>query len=373
MNRMTSHGQAIRSIFGRSRVTHFMRQLQLSAGNRHRSIVLLSTILHKGSNSYMIDTRAWLMLVSSVSGENRTARMRIWRALRASGAGALRDGVYVLPNGDVARGVFQEQAEEVIAAGGTAHILFFDSKSDAQQGELAGLFDRSADYAALFKQLDQFKAGLAKLDDVEARRQIAALRRDVAALVAGDFFPDASRGQVEAALTDAEAALNARFSPDEPHATQGQVPRRERALYRGRTWATRARPWIDRVASAWLIRRFIDPKATFVWLRTPKECPKIAVGFDFDGAEFTHIGARVTFEVLAASFGLESDRAITRLGRMVHYLDVGGIPVPEAAGFAAIMAGARAEQPDDDKLLKNICGVLDSLYAAYLETPGESI
>jgi hypothetical protein len=105
-------------------------------------------------------------------------------------------------------------------------------------------------------------------------------------------------------------------------------------------------------------------------LKKPKDCPKTALGFDFDGAEFTHIGARVTFEVLAASFGLDNDRAIARLGALVHYLDVGGIPVPEAAGFAAIMAGARAQQANDDKLLQSMRAVLDALYTSYSQLPG---
>ncbi|HEX3124330.1 MAG TPA: chromate resistance protein ChrB domain-containing protein [Rhodanobacteraceae bacterium] len=318
----------------------------------------------------MSDSRAWLMLVNSVSGENKTARMRIWRALKASGAAALRDGVYVLPRSDGARTLFAGQAEEVVAAGGTAHILALDGEDEAQQGTLVRLFDRGADYEKLFARLDAFNSTIARFDEVEARRQAAALRREVAALVAIDFFPGAARHQVESVLADCEAALNARFSPDEPHPAKGAIAPRDRTRYRGRTWATRQHPWIDRVASAWLIRRFIDPKAKFLWLKRPKDCPKSAVGFDFDGAEFTHVGARVTFEVLAASFGLDKDRAIARIGAMVHYLDVGGIVVPEAAGFAAIMAGARAQQPDDDKLLKGISAVLDALYAGYKELPG---
>jgi hypothetical protein len=320
----------------------------------------------------MSEVPAWLMLINSVSGENKTARMRIWRALKSSGAGALRDGVYVLPNSKSARAVFQEQAEEVVAAGGAAHILPFDSHDAAQQREFARLFDRGAEYAELFARLASLKAGMAKLDEVEARRQAAALRRDMAALSAIDFFPGPARSQVESALTDAEAALNARFSPDEPHAARGTIPKRERTRYRGRAWATRRHLWIDRVASAWLIRRFIDPKAKFVWLKKTGDCPKTAVGFDFDGAEFTHVGARVTFEVLAASFGLDIDRAIARLGALVHCLDIGGVPVPEAAGFAAIMAGARAQQADDDKLLQGMSAVLDALYASYAEPAADA-
>ena len=309
----------------------------------------------------------WLMLVNSVSGENKTARMRIYRALKASGAAALRDGVYVLPKSDAARAVFAEQVEKVVAIGGSAQILSFDSENETQERGLVKQFDRDADYAQLFTKLHTFKTDAAQLDEVEARRDLATLRRDVAVLAAIDFFPGASRRQVESTLADAEAALNARFSPDEPHAAKGIIPKREKAGYRARTWATRHRPWVDRVASAWLIRRFIDPKAKFLWLKKPKDCPKSALGFDFDGAEFSHLGARVTFEVLAASFGLDKDRALARVGAMVHYLDVGGIPVPEAAGFATIMAGAHTRQASDDKLLQIMETVLDSLYAGYSE------
>lgn len=319
----------------------------------------------------MTQFRTWLMLVNSVSGENKTARMRLWRALKASGAAALRHGVYILPKTDSARTLFAAQAEEVVAAGGSAHIFSFESEDAAQQRGLVRRFDRAANYAELFAEVQALKAAMAHLGEGEARRRLVALRRDVAALSAIDFFPGAARRQLESALTDVEAALNARFAPDEPHPARGTVPVREKARYRGRIWATRQRPWIDRVACAWLIRRFIDPKARFVWLNKPKDCPKAAVGFDFDGAEFSHLGARVTFEVLVASFGLGKDRGLARLGALVHYLDIGGIAVPEAAGFAAIMAGARAQQANDDKLLQSISAVLDALYASYLEPSGE--
>lgn len=309
----------------------------------------------------------WLMLVSSLPGQTQTSRMRVWRALKAAGAGALRDGVYVLPQTDSARAVFDEQAAEVVAAKGDAQVIVFASRDEAQQQTLVSLFDRSDEYRALFGQLDALQGQLATLDEIEARRELAMLRRDLAGLMEIDFFPGPSRQQVESALADAENALNARYAPDEPHAQRGAVPRCDPAQYRGCLWATREHLWIDRVASAWLIRRFIDKKAKFAWLKTVKSCPKKAVGFDFDGATFTHRGARVTFEVLLASFGLGNDRGLARLGAMVHYLDVGGVSVPEAAGFAAIMAGARATQPDDDTLLKTITPVLDSLYATYAQ------
>ena len=309
----------------------------------------------------------WLMLVSSLPGQTQTARMRVWRALKAAGAGALRDGVYVLPQADNARTVFNEQAAEVIAAKGAAQVITFDSHDETQQRALVALFDRSTEYRELFGQLNVLQATRPMLDEAEARRKLAVLRRDVAALTEVDFFPGPSRRQVESALADAETVLNARYSPDEPHALRGTVPGCDPAQYRRRLWATREHLWIDRVASVWLIRRFIDRKAKFVWLKTPRSCPKNAVGFDFDGAAFTHRGARVTFEVLLASFGLGDDRGLARLAMLVHYLDVGGVPVPEAAGFAAIMTGARTTQAGDDALLRSIGPVLDSLYAAYAQ------
>ena len=119
------------------------------------------------------------------------------------------------------------------------------------------------------------------------------------------------------------------------------------------------------MASAWLIRRFIDRKAKFIWLDNPKKCPKSALGFDFDGATFSHVDGRVTYEVLAASFGLESDPALRRIGAIVHCLDVGGIPVAEAAGIEALLAGLRAAAADDDKLLTEAGRVFDGLYANF--------
>lgn len=313
----------------------------------------------------MIDPNSWLMLLSSLPGETKTARMRIWRALKSSGAGTLRDGASLLPASDRARAAFELRAAEIIAAGGSAHILAFAATDSTQEQEFVRLFDRSAEYADLLGRLRAFKVGVAGNSEVDVRRQLAGLRRDFAALATIDYFPGIAQQQVEDALADGDAAINARFSADEPQALAGGARRCSNADYRGRTWATRERMWIDRVASAWLIRRFIDPEATFVWLKRPQDCPKSALGFDFEGAEFTHIGARVTFEVLASAFALDNDPAIARMGGLIHYLDVGGIAMPEAAGLAAIAAGARARSVDDDQFLKDMGGVLDALHAGF--------
>lgn len=316
-----------------------------------------------------VQSATWLLLITNLPGRNPTLRMRLWRALKATGAGPLRDGVYVLPISETSRRAFEEQATEIKGAGGTAHIVCFEADSPHQQAAFMGLFDRTAEYQEVNRSLEALKRAFPKLKENEARQRLAALRRDIATIVARDFFPTASREQMEGALADAEMALNARFSPDEPRSAAHQIHRRDDTAYRGRTWATREHLWIDRMASAWLIRRFIDPQARFLWLKRVKDCPKRAVGFDFDGAEFTHVGTKVTFEVLVASFALEHDEALTRLGALVHHLDVGGIPTAEGPGFAAVMAGARALQPNDDALLEVMTPVLDSLYKTYSSTP----
>jgi hypothetical protein len=311
---------------------------------------------------------AWLLLVTNLPGRNPRLRMRTWRALRAAGAGLLRDGAYLLPSGEHSRQVLEEQGAEIKAAGGLVQILCFDAESAGQSAEFMALFDRSDDYAEAIQRLALLPAEFVKLTEPEARQRLAGFAREVAAIAARDFFPGESRKQMERALADAETALNARFAPDEPHAAHRTIRPRDRKDYRGRIWATRQHLWVDRVASAWLIRRFIDPKARFVWVKRPKDCPKAAIGFDFDGAEFTHVGSRVTFEVLLRSFNLEQDAGLTRLGALVHHLDGGGIPIAEGPGFATIMAGACSLQRDDDDLLKAMIPVLDNLYAGYAGT-----
>lgn len=199
----------------------------------------------------------------------------------------------------------------------------------------------------------------------ELARLQRKLQREFDALRAIDFFPDDASLDAEAAWLDFNQRIQRLLSPDEPQEADGDVPRLDIAAYQGRTWATRKRLWVDRVASAWLIRRFIDREAHFQWLAKPSDCPKRALGFDFDGASFTHVGDRVTFETLLASFGLEDDPALMRLGAMVHTLDVGGEPVPEAGGFEAVLSGARERLADDDALLAEMSTVLDSLYAHF--------
>lgn len=306
----------------------------------------------------------WLLLVTNLPGRKQALRMRVWRALKAAGAGMLRDGVYLLPTSEPARRLLDEKAAEIQEGGGSAQVLPLASEP-TQQAAFEALFDRRAEYAALLQHVAAFRRSLRKTAEPEARRQLAALKRDASNLGAIDFFPSDGKDALEQSLTGAEQDFTAKFSPDEPHSAQQKVSRRTVRDYQGRIWGTRQRLWVDRVCSAWLIRRFIDSKATFVWLAKPSDLPRGAVGFDFDGAEFTHVGERVTFEVLLASFGLDRDDALQRIGTLVHGLDVGGVSAPEAPGFTAILAGARSKAADEDALIKAMFPVLDLLYSGY--------
>lgn len=306
----------------------------------------------------------WLSLITSLPTENATARMRAWRALKASGAAVLRDGVYLMPEREACRNTLDAVATDILGAGGTVFVLRVEEPDGAA---FVSLFDRREDYAVLLADISKAHAGLAAETAADTLKQARKLRKTFAGLAEIDFFPGEARRQAEAALQDLEQQAGWALSPDEPHAVAGTIPQLPLGLYLGRTWATRRRPWVDRLASAWLIRRFIDPQAHLLWLDDPAERtppPAGALGYDYDGAEFTHVGPLVTFEVLAIRFGLEADPALQRIARAVHLLDVGGIPMPEAPGLEAVLAGLRVVHTDDDSLVMAAAAVFDALHAA---------
>ena len=307
----------------------------------------------------------WLLLVASLPTTCATARMRIWRALKALGCAALRDGAYLLPEQLSHAQALTALANETILEGGQAWVLTVSAGTPEEASAFTALFDRTEEHATFFNDLMAARMTLASQLPNEVNRAVRKFTRDLKALITTDFFPGEARLRTQAAWADFLEAANTVLSPGEPQASEGPIPRCDMAAYQGRTWATRNKLWVDRVASAWLIQRFIDPQARFIWLSQPRDCPQDALGFDFDGAAFTHVGDKVTFEVLMVSFALEADRGLPRLARMVHALDVGGPPAGEAVGFEAILKGASQRLPDDDALLQEIGSVLDSLHAHF--------
>ena len=306
-----------------------------------------------------------LALILSMPTETATARQRAWRGLKSSGAAVLRDGVYLMPEREDCRTTLNNLAGDVREAGGVAHVLRVEEPYGA---DFAALFDRSDDFASLLADVDRARQELASETVQDVLRQARKLRKSFGTLAAIDFFPGDPQHQAESALRDLELACARALSPDEPQETTALIPCLRKEDYLGRTWATRARPWVDRLASAWLIRRFIDPHASLIWLASPGDCPADALSFDFDGAAFSHVDGRVTFEVLAACFSL-SEPSIVRFGQLVHFLDVGGPQPPEAAGVEAVLAGLRNLLSDDDQLLAAASTVFDGLWAMFERDP----
>jgi hypothetical protein len=277
----------------------------------------------------------------------------------------LRDGAYVVPDRPELASAFQELEREVVGSGGSAYVFRIQGQTDDEDAKLRALFDRSEEYAELIESADALLMKIGHQTEGEARRAIRQLRRDTAALDAIDYFGSRRRDRMHAVLQELDSLVVRTFSPDEPHAVQTSIEPRERGAFQRRRWATRRGLWVDRIASAWLIRRFIDDEPTFVWLEDTNRVPDDAVGFDFDGATFTHVDGLTTFEVFVVAFDLGEDRGLSRIGAVVHYLDVGGATVPEAAGFEAILSGMRESCPDDDQLLERMTSVLDALYESF--------
>ena len=301
------------------------------------------------------------ILIVTLPTQPSAVRLRIWRSLKALGCVALRDGAYLLPLEQA--GALEELAAEVLQHGGTASVLTLSPRDDRQRLELLAQFDRGEAFVAWQQTARALLGELESLTETEARRRARAVADALQTLQRIDYYPGLAAEQAQAELALLRRALDLRFSRGEPQGIQGDVPRLDAVKFQHKRWATRARPWVDRLACAWLIRRFIDPDAKFVWLSDPARAPRGAVGFDFDGARFTHVGNRVTFEVLLTSFGLDQDPRLLSIATAVHYLDAGGIPVPQAAGLEAVLAGLRELHTHDDDLVQAAAAMFDALYA----------
>ena len=306
----------------------------------------------------------WLVLTATLPTTPSGLRVRVWRALKATGAGTLREGVYLLPEAAPTAPALWDLARTIVAAGADAHLLVVPARDEAQAQAFAALFDRSAACAALLQAIQAVRASLHTATAVQLRKQLRAVAQQWQGLQGIDFFPGPHSQQVADALAALRRAVALQLSPDEPAPTQAAIAARSVADFQGRTWATRQRPWVDRLATAWLVQRFVDRAPRFVWLAEPAQCPASALGYDFDGATFTHVGDQVTFEVVAHSFGLLGDPALRRLAALVHAIDIGGAPVDEAAGVELLVRGLQARHADDDALLAAATTLFDAVYAA---------
>ncbi|MEJ5989360.1 chromate resistance protein ChrB domain-containing protein [Ramlibacter sp. PS3R-8] len=306
----------------------------------------------------------WLILTATLPTSPSGLRVRVWRALKATGAGTLREGVYVLPESAPAAASLRDLAHTIAEAGAESHLLEVRARDQAQEAAFRALFDRSDAYAELLQAVKEARKAMARATEAQLRKTLRALEQQLQQVQDSDFFPGKEAARAVDALASLRREVELHLSPDEPSPTAAAIASLSVAQYQGRTWATRKRPWVDRLATAWLVWRFVDKSPKFLWLSDPKKCPKSAIGYDFDGATFTHVGELVTFEVVARSFGLDADAAVARIAQLVHSIDVGGIPLDEAPGLELMVRGLQAQHADDDDLLQAAFGLFDTLHAA---------
>jgi hypothetical protein len=308
----------------------------------------------------------WLALVANLPTEDPAARMRMLRTLESLGAAVMREGVYLLPATPAARQGLERLAEYIAKSAGMAQVLRVAAGAGGQEQRFRGLFDRSARYGELIKNVEALRLAFGVSDPGAISRVLQKQRREFEAISALDFFPTEMRERAARSLAEGEAAVRALLFPAQAGGAAKPV---ERLL--GRQWATCKPLWADRLACAWLVRRFVDPEATFAWLRAGESAPASSVGFGFEGARFANVGGRVTFEEMLTQLDLAKNPALGRIGAIVHFLEAGGAPVPEAAGVQTLLQGATRRAASDDDLLLEAEKTFDLLYDAYFESPGE--
>jgi hypothetical protein len=309
---------------------------------------------------------SWLLLMHQLPPQPAYFRVKIWRRLQAMGAVAVKGAVYALPLDEQTQEDFRWLVQEITAGGGEAALCearFIDGLSDQQ---VRALFDaaRDADYDALAKEAgalaDEFAAQPEKLG--ESQRQLARLRRQLTQVVGIDFFGANGRQAAEAALAAVEARL---AQPElEGRAEDSMIEEEGLRGLHGRTWVTREGVHVDRIASAWLIRNFIDPEASFKFVPSKGYVPQEGeLRFDMFQAEFTHEGDRCTFEVLSERAGLD-DPAVRIIGEIVHDIDLKDAKFgrEETAGIAGLIGGIVLAHEGDEQRLARGAAVFDDLY-----------
>jgi hypothetical protein len=306
---------------------------------------------------------SWLLVIATLPTEIPAARMRMLRTFEALGAAVMRDGVFLLPETPANRQAVERLVEYISMNAGSAQALKATPLDASQYAAFRQLFDRSSRYEELTKTVEALKIGFGVADPSAISRVLNKQRREFEAITALDFFPTPAQERAKSALAAAESEVRDLMFP-----TQAAPGAKTSEKFLGRLWATRRPLWADRLACAWMIRRFVDPEATMAWLEKTQPCPPEALGFAFDGARFANAGNRVTFEEMIVQLNMERNPGLAKIGGIVHFLEVrGGTPVPEAAGVQTLLQGALRRSANDDELLREAEKTFDLLYDAYGE------
>lgn len=316
---------------------------------------------------------SWLLFFYSAPSKPVSKRMKIWRRLQQLGTLHLKGSVYLLPYSDERKKLFSELASEVAALGGEADFVVAECIETMQNEEIIALFntDRACAYGqaekrlhALEQKVGSLRKGGKAATPEELLTEFRKIEKVISDIAAVDFFGSEQGRDYAARIHNVASQLDAASHGKTP-ANIPEVETKESADYQNRLWATRTNPFVDRMASAWLIRRFIDGKARFVFVEDTGKRPSGAVLFDMAGAEFTHHGALCTFEVLMKSFGLKQ-KPLKKMAELVHELDVkdGRYAVPEASGIEELLTGIRKTARNDADALEKGMAVFEMLYAS---------
>lgn len=305
------------------------------------------------------------MLVHVLPPTPSNLRVRTWRRLQELGAIAVKQSVYVLPDTPESREDFEWLKVEIDGAGGEAIVYSADHVDPAAEVALIEQFRhvRQQAYTELAGELQRLQRARAPDQGPSGRRRdLARFRERFAAIERVDFFGSAGRDRVVTLLNGLEAGAPSAGKGTGRRPASGPA---DAGQYDGRLWVTRPRPGVDRMASAWLIRRFIDVKARFGFITDVKSAGD-ALPFDMFGAGFGHEGDRCTFETLMARFDI-GDPAVARIAEIVHDLDLkdGKFAAPEAATLAMAIDGLQLSSPDDSVLLDQGITLFEALYRSF--------
>jgi len=311
----------------------------------------------------------WLLLIHQIPPKPHYLRVKIWRRLQRLGAVAVKNSVYVLPKNEQTQEDFQWVLREVVQAGGDASLCearFIEGISDDEVEELFRSA-RDVDYQSISKNAQRIAATLSakrKIDDERKKKlalEVDRLHKRVAEIAAMDFFSAPARERTEQLIFSLETRLQ-----DRSPAKVAQEKRQASDL-KGLTWVTRKGIHVDRMASAWLVRRFIDGQACFKFVPAKGYVPRPKEArFDMYEAEFTHEGDRCTFEVLMDRAGLD-DPALGVIAEIVHEIDLKDCKFSreETLGIDRLIAGIAMAHREDGSRLDRAMAVFDDLYEYY--------
>jgi len=300
-------------------------------------------------------TGRWLLLFHQIPPKPDYFRVKVWRRLQRIGAVPVKNSVWVLPYNDQSVEDFRWLLEEIVAGGGEGSVCRGDFVDGLSDRDVEGLFRkaRTADYAAIARDAKSLTRKAAPVD-------VARLDHRLAEVAAIDYFHAPNRQKAGRVLAHLEARLRRTELPEHRGARAG----RRAGRMRGRMWVTRRGVFVDRIASAWLIKRFIDPAARFKFVAPEGYSPRESeLRFDMFEAEYTHEGDRCTFETLLRRFRLR-DPALRAIGEIVHDIDCKDAKFEraEATGVERLLAGIARKHATDATRLRLGAAVFDNLY-----------